>query len=68
MTNTRELKFGDVLTLDGSNWKVVAVGAVEGRSTYVHMVSESKGTTQRNGFRPSQVCGWFRDGELFDRP
>lgn len=53
------MKHGDRIEIDGETWVIVAVGVTEGECTYVHVKHTTKGTTQRNGFSPVQVCGWY---------
>lgn len=55
---------GDVITVDGSRWRVLAVGATENGATYLHLSAETAGVAQKNGWRPRQECGWFKDGTL----
>lgn len=59
---------GDVVDVDGIEWRVVAVGVTIGDATYVHLVALAGGTQQKNGLRPKQMCGWLRGTKLSPQP
>ncbi len=61
MINTKR---GDTVELAGESWRVVAVGAVSGERTYVHLAHTKRGTQGRAGFIPVQQCGWFDGAQL----
>ena len=64
-TNTKR---HDLVTVDGCEWRVVAVGVTSGDAVYVHLAALTRGTHQKNGFRPAQACGWLRGTTLSNRP
>jgi hypothetical protein len=59
------IKYGDVLRADGDTWLVLGAGATRSDgSTYVHLSSQTRSVSQKNGKRPVQCCGWYLDGKL----
>lgn len=64
MVMERELKHGDMVNVDGREWRVLAVGATENGATYVHLASSTGGVRQKNGVRSVQMCGWLRGSIL----
>lgn len=53
------MNHGDSIEIEGETWSIVAVGATDGDRVFVHAKHGTRGTTQRNGFSPVQVCGWY---------
>ena len=55
------MKAGDTITIDGAGeCRVISVGVTAEGATYVHVASTTRGTRQKNGYRPVQMCGWLR--------
>lgn len=66
---TKRIENGQTVAANGEAWRVVGVGASEAGATYVHLASETRGTTQKSGkFSPVQCCGWLRGESLSSRP
>lgn len=61
MTNFKPIIFENhLLTVDGDDWKVVGVGAVnEDRQVYLHLASLTRFRQQKNGNSPVQMAEWF---------
>lgn len=48
------------IALDGDTWRIAGVGATrEDGKTYYHLVSETRGRQQKNGWSPLQIADWI---------
>lgn len=47
-----------IIEADGDSWKIVGVGVTEGEETVLHLSSQTRGTQQKNGFRPGGMVCW----------
>jgi hypothetical protein len=65
---TNNTKRGDMVTINGEDWRVENTGTTVGESTYVHLISLSRTVKQRNGIRPISACGWLRGSTLSVNP
>lgn len=51
-------KQGQEIKLRGEEWKILTVGATNGRETVLHCAHKTKGVHQRNGFEPGKIMVW----------
>jgi hypothetical protein len=53
-------KMDQVIEVDGEQWRILGIGVTrEDGATYLHLASLTRGTKQRNGFCPAQICVWL---------
>ena len=44
---------------EGDTWRVLSTGTTRDGKTYAHLASSTRGTLQRNGQNPIQICDWI---------
>lgn len=61
--NLREY-LGTTVKHDGDEWKIVGIGALVDDAVFCHLASTTRGTTQKNGWCPSQTADFIKIEKL----